>query len=203
MTVDFMDSAWNLRNALQTYDVKRSSSAGNVCSPIQTLTDFSHLGLNAELYRAICKMGFRNPSRIQETALPILMENPPTNMMAQSQSGTGKTAAFFFFSLTRENPQDKWPQVLVVLPTLELSEQIDSQCRQMLEFTPGIEVRHAIRGELETLFPWHGMSSTALLHRENFRKARFFQDSRALHSYAPRFPLIRRPISRESVILLE
>ena len=39
-------------------------------------------------------MGFNAPSKIQETALPTLLADPPQNMIAQSQSGTGKTAAF-------------------------------------------------------------------------------------------------------------
>lgn len=37
-------------------------------------------------------MGYNNPSKIQETALPTLIADPPQNMIAQSQSGTGKTA---------------------------------------------------------------------------------------------------------------
>ena len=43
-------------------------------------------------------MGFNAPSKIQETALPTLLADPPQNMIAQSQSGTGKTAAFVSFS---------------------------------------------------------------------------------------------------------
>ena len=42
-------------------------------------------------------MGFNAPSKIQETALPTLLADPPQNMIAQSQSGTGKTAVRFLF----------------------------------------------------------------------------------------------------------
>ena len=45
-------------------------------------------------------MGFNAPSKIQETALPTLLADPPQNMIAQSQSGTGKTAAFVSFPTT-------------------------------------------------------------------------------------------------------
>merc|ERR1711936_1454920 len=48
-------------------------------------------------------MGFNAPSKIQETALPTLLADPPQNMIAQSQSGTGKTAAFVLAMLSREN----------------------------------------------------------------------------------------------------
>lgn len=64
-------------------------------------------------------MGFTKPSKIQERALPLLLANPyafsicttreqfsehiirPTNMIGQSQSGTGKTAAFVLTMLSR------------------------------------------------------------------------------------------------------
>ena len=44
--------------------------------------------------QGVYAMGFNAPSKIQETALPTLLADPPQNMIAQSQSGTGKTAAF-------------------------------------------------------------------------------------------------------------
>lgn len=47
-------------------------------------------------------MGFNRPSKIQETALPMLLNNNhPQNLIAQSQSGTGKTAAFVLTMLSR------------------------------------------------------------------------------------------------------
>lgn len=56
-------------------------------------------------------MGFNAPSKIQETALPTLLANPPQNLIAQSQSGTGKTAAFVLAMLSRVDPNNNWPQV--------------------------------------------------------------------------------------------
>ena len=46
-------------------------------------------------------MGFRKPSKVQERALPLLMANPAQNFVGQSQSGTGKTAAFVLNVLSR------------------------------------------------------------------------------------------------------
>jgi len=57
-------------------------------------------------------MGFNTPSKIQETALPTLLADPPQNMIAQSQSGTGKTAAFVLAMLSRVNVCLNHPQVL-------------------------------------------------------------------------------------------
>ena len=56
-------------------------------------------------------MGFNRPSKIQEKALPLLLADPPSNLIAQSQSGTGKTAAFVLAMLSRVDPTKKHPQV--------------------------------------------------------------------------------------------
>lgn len=56
-------------------------------------------------------MGFNAPSKIQETALPTLLADPPQNLIAQSQSGTGKTAAFVLAMLSRVDVSKKYPQV--------------------------------------------------------------------------------------------
>ncbi|OQR68532.1 ATP-dependent RNA helicase DDX19A-like [Tropilaelaps mercedesae] len=117
-------------------------------SSLRAVTDFSQLGLSDNLFRAICRMGFSKPSCIQEAALPLLLKDPPVNMMAQAQSGTGKTAAFLLAALTRVRPQDHWPQVIVMLPTLELAEQIATECKRMLANSPDVAIRHAVRGQL-------------------------------------------------------
>lgn len=61
-------------------------------------------------------MGFNRPSKIQEKALPLLLAHPPSNLIAQSQSGTGKTAAFVLAMLSRADPAKKYPQVKSLLP---------------------------------------------------------------------------------------
>lgn len=60
-------------------------------------------------------MGFNAPSKIQENALPILLADPPQNMIAQSQSGTGKTAAFVLAMLSRVDVKLDYPQVIAYL----------------------------------------------------------------------------------------
>ena len=56
-------------------------------------------------------MGFNAPTKIQETALPTLLANPPQNLIAQFQYGTGKTAAFVLAMLSRVDTSKKYPQV--------------------------------------------------------------------------------------------
>ena len=66
-------------------------------------------------------MGFNRPSKIQEKALPLLLADPPSNLIAQSQSGTGKTAALVMVMLSRVDPAKKHPQVNSSLSPLSLS----------------------------------------------------------------------------------
>uniref|UniRef100_A0A2C9JI70 RNA helicase n=1 Tax=Biomphalaria glabrata TaxID=6526 RepID=A0A2C9JI70_BIOGL len=71
-----------------------------------------------ELLKGVYDMGFNAPSKIQETALPTLLADPPTNMIAQSQSGTGKTAAFVLTMLSRVDVSKNYPQVTLYLHSL-------------------------------------------------------------------------------------
>ena len=78
---------------------------------------------------------------IQETALPTLLADPPQNMIAQSQSGTGKTAAFVLAMLSRVNPALNYPQVLCLCPTYELAIQIGEVADSMSQFYPELTIR--------------------------------------------------------------
>ena len=92
-------------------------------------------------------MRFQRPSKIQEKALPLLLANPPTNMIGQSQSGTGKTAAFTLNVLSRLDlsPQGaKTPQAMVLAPTRELARQIIGVIQVMGRFMEGLQVAAAI-----------------------------------------------------------
>jgi ATP-dependent RNA helicase DDX19/DBP5 len=89
-------------------------------------------------------MNFQRPSKIQEKALPLLLLDPPTNMIAQSQSGTGKTAAFSLNMLTRINLDRVEPQALALAPSRELARQILGVITHMGQFMPGLKTMAAI-----------------------------------------------------------
>ncbi len=80
-------------------------------SPLYSVKSFEALNLKPSLLKGVYGMGFNAPSKIQETALPTLLADPPLNMIAQSQSGTGKTAAFVLAMLSRVDPTKNYPQV--------------------------------------------------------------------------------------------
>lgn len=68
-------------------------------------------------------------------------------MIAQSQSGTGKTAAFLLSSLYRVEPSEHYPQVLILSPTYELAIQTGNVAQQMAKFRKDIQFKFAVRGE--------------------------------------------------------
>jgi superfamily II DNA/RNA helicase len=70
----------------------------------------------------------------------------PQNMIAQSQSGTGKTAAFVLAMLSRVDTSKNYPQVLCLSPTYELALQTGEVIKQMAKFCPEITVQFAVRG---------------------------------------------------------
>ncbi|XP_067006655.1 DEAD-box helicase Dbp80 [Anabrus simplex] len=116
-------------------------------SPLYSVKSFEALHLKPPLLKGVYNMGFYAPSKIQETALPTLLADPPQNMIAQSQSGTGKTAAFVLAMLSRVDPTKDYPQVLCLAPTYELAIQTGEVATKMAQFCPEIKIRYAVRGE--------------------------------------------------------
>jgi ATP-dependent RNA helicase DDX19/DBP5 len=95
-------------------------------------------------------MNFKKPSKIQEKALPLLLANPPQNMIGQSQSGTGKTAAFVLTMLSRlDHSKPTTPQALCLAPSRELARQIMGVVQTMGSFIDTLSVQFAIPQALE------------------------------------------------------
>ena len=84
---------------------------------------FDCMKLHQELIRGIYSYGFESPSRIQQLAIVPMKEH--NDIIAQAQSGTGKTGAFTIGSLSVIDISIRAPQVLVICPTRELSQQIE------------------------------------------------------------------------------
>jgi translation initiation factor 4A len=88
----------------------------------ETVEEFSELGLKKDLLRGIYGYGFEKPSSIQQKAiLPIIKGR---DVIAQAQSGSGKTGAFVIGSLQVIDLEKLEVQALVLAPTRELAKQI-------------------------------------------------------------------------------
>jgi len=110
------------------------------------LKTFKELGVSPNLIKGLEELGIRNPTRIQEEAIPWLMEHNG-DFIAQAQTGTGKTAAFGLPLLTKVNPQVNEIQALVIAPTRELAKQIAKQLFRFTKHTEKIFTEAVCGGE--------------------------------------------------------
>ncbi len=87
---------------------------------------FENLNLNTAILKAIAETGYTEPTAIQSQAIPEIMAGH--DLMASSQTGSGKTAAFILPALNRlataSTTNSKGPRVLVLTPTRELAQQV-------------------------------------------------------------------------------
>ncbi|KAL6940820.1 RNA helicase required for poly(A+) mRNA export [Hanseniaspora vineae] len=105
-------------------------------SPLYSVKSFEELGLKPELLKGLYAMKYTKPSKIQEHALPLLLKDPPKNMIAQSQSGTGKTAAFCLTMLSRvDETLVGVPQCICLAPARELARQTLEVLQEMGKYT--------------------------------------------------------------------
>ncbi len=97
---------------------------------------FSELGLSAELLKAVAKLGFEEATPIQSETIPILLSG--RDVIGQSQTGSGKTAAFAIPLIERVKPERRVPQALVLCPTRELAMQVADDVAQFALFKRGV-----------------------------------------------------------------
>lgn len=127
--------ASNLIKSTYEVQVKLADLQADPNSPLYSVKSFDELGLSEELLKGLYSMKFTKPSKIQEKALPLLIKDPATNMIGQSQSGTGKTAAFSLNMLTRVDIGLKAPQCICLSPTRELARQTLDVIETMGKYT--------------------------------------------------------------------
>ena len=96
---------------------------------IDEIEKFEDLEIDEKILRGIFSYGFENPSPIQKKAIvPVLSGR---DVIAQAQSGTGKTATFTVGVLGRINPAENKTQALILAHTRELALQINNVFRQI------------------------------------------------------------------------
>lgn len=98
---------------------------------------FAELGLSAEVLKAVDKMGFEEASPIQTAVIPTLMAGH--DVVGQSATGSGKTAAFGIPAIEKVDPQIKAVQVLILCPTRELAVQVAEEMAKLSFFKRGVQ----------------------------------------------------------------
>ncbi len=96
----------------------------------KTKKTFKDLGLSNEVLEAINNKGFEEPTEIQIITIPVMLRDD-TNIIAQAQTGTGKTAAFGLPLIDMINPDSKTVQALILVPTRELAIQVSEEINSL------------------------------------------------------------------------
>lgn len=107
---------------------------------------FNQLNLKEALIRAITEMGYEQPSPIQEQAIPLIQQHK--DVIGQSQTGSGKTAAFGLPILNELIPLDnRKTQALILCPTRELCLQVADEMRKFSKYIEGLRVVSVYGGQ--------------------------------------------------------
>ena len=129
----------------------RNNDTDSAKAEYKAYDNFDDMGLPENLLRGIYSYGFEKPSVIQGKAIKPIAEG--RDILAQAQSGTGKTGTFCIGSMSRVDPTLKAPQVLVLTPTRELAQQIENVAKGLSDKIPlsiycavgGTELHHDLR----------------------------------------------------------
>ncbi len=99
---------------------------------------FSDLNLSKEVLQAIDDMGFESPSEVQEGTIPLILEG--RDVLAQAQTGTGKTASFGIPMIERIQDDCDGMQGLVLVPTRELARQVSDELKKLAKYKKFISI---------------------------------------------------------------
>merc|ERR1711939_21437 len=113
----------NMADRQGNWDIAEDSAGIEQDSNWDEITEtFDDMELREDLLRGIYAYGFEKPSAIQQKAVKPMMLG--RDVIAQAQSGTGKTATFAVGTLQKIDLQRKYCQALILAPTRELAQQI-------------------------------------------------------------------------------
>ena len=118
----------------------------NIYDSSYEINSWDELDIDSSILRGIYAYGFENPSHIQKKAIrPIIAGK---DIIAQAQSGTGKTATFAISSLSLINLKDNSTQVLILSPTRELTTQTASVFSKIGCMIPELRLQVLFGGSL-------------------------------------------------------
>jgi ATP-independent RNA helicase DbpA len=100
--------------------------------------DFSQLSLSPAMLQNLQRLGYERMTAIQAASLPMALLG--RDLIAQAQTGSGKTAAFALPLLTNLNPRRFAVQALVLCPTRELADQVSTEIRRLARAEDNIKL---------------------------------------------------------------
>ncbi len=109
------------------------------------INNFDDFEMNADLKKAVKKMGFEEPSPIQALTIPEALKGK--DVTGQSQTGTGKTVAFGIPVLEKIYIPDRSPQAIIICPTRELSIQVATEFGKLSQFMNKLHILPVYGGQ--------------------------------------------------------
>lgn len=101
-------------------------------------TKFEDLNISPDILKAVQDMGFEEATPIQSQSIDVIKSG--RDVIGQSQTGTGKTAAFGIPTLEKIDPDSRHLQALILCPTRELAIQVSEELRRLLKYKDGLRV---------------------------------------------------------------
>lgn len=139
-------------NAYESEDSKRTNEWDervNEPENVSIVTEpeiktWDDMDIDPAILRSIYAYGFERPSEIQRKAIPPMKLSK--DLIAQAQSGTGKTGAFTVGTLSHIDVSKKTTQAIVLVPTHELASQVYDVFGVLSKFMEGIVIRKVLGG---------------------------------------------------------
>jgi len=91
--------------------------------------DFLAIGIDEKLHQALKQVGITEPTQIQEQVIPVLLAGK--DVIAQAQTGTGKTFAFLLPVIQNIDTKKPYVQSLIITPTRELALQVTAEAKRL------------------------------------------------------------------------
>ncbi len=105
---------------------------------VHFMNSFDSLGLNTQITKTLSLLGYESPTPIQSEAIPVFLQGG--DLIAQAQTGTGKTAAFALPIVEKIDLSAKKPQALILAPTRELAIQVAEALKSYAKHLPDFHV---------------------------------------------------------------
>ncbi len=129
---------------LRTLNLRKASfyclpkfKLSNFVQICKSMSNFENLGIKNDFIKALNDLDITSPTPIQLQVIPILKEKK-TDLIAQAQTGTGKTLAFGLPLLEQINTKKDYVQSLILCPTRELCQQIAKQLFKCTKYSDKI-----------------------------------------------------------------
>jgi ATP-dependent RNA helicase DeaD len=113
-------------------------SASEEHGEIMTIVKFNELNLSNEILKAVEDLGFEEATPIQSLSIPKMMTG--IDIVGQSQTGTGKTAAYGIPVLEKIAAKNKAVQAIILCPTRELAIQVAEELKLFSKYKKGINI---------------------------------------------------------------